>query len=188
MRGPYPIDVFAAARLVAPYMMSVVSSGVGIKDTTEGHINVIRPEKLVINAKDEYYMRIAESVAQGSTCRRRAVGAVAIDAHGRIVATGYNGVVRKDQHCTEVPCGYEHNAKGFCMAIHAEANMLMHAHDTFTISTVYTTCAPCIHCAKLVANTPCKRVVYRQDYTPDSLLFLTNRGVECVKLNEGDDG
>ena len=138
----------------------------------------------MISPKDEYLMTIADSVAQGSTCRRRAVGVIAIDEHGRIVATGYNGVVRGDVHCIETPCGYEDNPKGFCMAIHAEANMLMHARDTFTIATIYSTCAPCIHCAKLIANTPCKRVVYRQEYTPDSIRFMENRGIKCEQIRE----
>ena len=164
---------------LADVMMLEANNGVAIIGITVD---------LMASAKDEYYMRIAESVALGSTCRRRAVGAIAIDIHGRIVATGYNGVVRKDRHCTEIPCGYEYNAKGFCMAIHAEANMLMHARDTFTINIMYCTCAPCIHCAKLIANTPCKKVVYRDSYTPDSLLFLEQRGIVCEQLKGGDDG
>jgi hypothetical protein len=42
--------------------------------------------------RDEYYLREAELVASRSTCIRRSVGCVLVDAHGRELAKGYNGV------------------------------------------------------------------------------------------------
>jgi dCMP deaminase len=36
------------------------------------------------------------------------------------------------------------------------------------IETIYITTSPCITCAKLIANTSCKEVIYSEEYTDTS--------------------
>lgn len=48
-----------------------------------------------------YFMRMARLVATRSTCLRRAVGCVLVDARGHVLSTGYNGVAAGEQHCND---------------------------------------------------------------------------------------
>src|SRR4030042_3172472 len=52
---------------------------------------------------DDYFMSIAQLVAQRSTCLRRQVGAVLVK-NKRILATGYNGAPSGIIHCSEKGC------------------------------------------------------------------------------------
>ncbi len=52
-------------------------------------------------SRDGYYMALARVVATRSTCIRRAVGCVLVDAVGRVLSTGYNGRSREEPHCNE---------------------------------------------------------------------------------------
>lgn len=83
--------------------------------------------------KINYYLNIAESVLERSTCNRRLFGAVIVK-NDEIVSTGYNGSPRGRRNC---------NDKGFCLreklgvvrgqryelccAVHAEANAIISA-------------------------------------------------------------
>jgi dCMP deaminase len=46
-------------------------------------------------------MQLALITAQRTTCKRRAVGAVLLNARGHVLATGYNGVAAGQPHCNE---------------------------------------------------------------------------------------
>lgn len=48
---------------------------------------------------EEAAMETARAWAKRSTCLRRAVGCVLLDARGRVLATGYNGVASGLPHC-----------------------------------------------------------------------------------------
>ena len=48
-------------------------------------------------SKDMYYLKIAESVLERSTCLRRRYGAVIVN-NDEIVSTGYNGAPRGEQN------------------------------------------------------------------------------------------
>lgn len=50
---------------------------------------------------DAYFLALAALVATRSTCLRRAVGCVLVDARGHVLATGYNGVAPKHPHCND---------------------------------------------------------------------------------------
>lgn len=119
-------------------------------------------------SKNQYFLKIARLVSTRSTCPRRMVGCLIINKHGHIKATGYNGVPKNFTHCTEEPCGGENkkSSKGlnFCMATHAEQNALLQCDNIMDIGTIYVTTSPCISCAKLIANTSCKKVVYSDEY------------------------
>lgn len=148
-------------------------------DTT--HTKPVRP------TIDEYYMNLAGGVASRSTCVRRQVGCLITDADGRLLASGYNGVPRGIEHCTDVPCEGASDEAGNtsrCLAIHAEDNALMQAGDRLNQAwTLYSTTLPCFQCAKKILNTGITRVVYRDEYADQRAVDLFIRGqVKLVKL------
>lgn len=53
-------------------------------------------------SRDNWAMTLAVVTAKRSTCCRRAVGAVLLDASGHVIATGYNGVAAGQPHCNEL--------------------------------------------------------------------------------------
>ena len=116
---------------------------------------------------DEYYTAMLRLVAARSTCVRRAVGAIIVDAKGRVLSTGYNGVPSGFPHCIEFPCAGANDAKGDtsrCMAVHAEMNAILQCSRLEHAATIYVSCTPCFTCAKLIANTCVKRVVVLEEY------------------------
>jgi dCMP deaminase len=126
--------------------------------------------------KDDYFLHIAKLVSMRATCVRRQVGCVIVDEHNHILATGYNGVPMNYRHCTDVKCAGADMPSGTglnaCMATHAEQNALLQCKNIFEINTIYCTTSPCPTCAKLIANTSCKRVVYSEMYSDTSNLKL----------------
>ena len=151
--------------------------------------------------RDEYFMSLAYLAAERSTCTRRKVGAVIVKDN-RVIATGYNGVPSGMPHCDRmgclredlgVPSGERHE---LCLGIHAEQNALLQA-ARFGIavdgSTMYITTRPCSVCARMIANSGIKRVVY-SEYYPDELsdfiLRMCNIKVDVLEMkdHEGSDG
>ena len=51
--------------------------------------------------KDNYYLDIAETVAERSTCLRRKFGAIIVK-NDVIISTGYNGAPRGRKNCTDM--------------------------------------------------------------------------------------
>lgn len=145
---------------------------------------------------DSWALALAFLVAQRSTCLRRAVGCVLVNAKGHVLATGYNGVVRGAHHCNEesvvsgiypFACPGAHAASGTaleaCDAVHAEANALLQCRDVDQIEACYATVSPCVHCVKLLLNTSCRRVVFKEPYPHEhagELWCQANR--EWIKL------
>jgi dCMP deaminase len=127
---------------------------------------------MIRDFKNQYFLKIAKLVASRSTCPRRSVGCVITNKYGHIKASGYNGVPRNFQHCIDKPCGGENSSSGqglnSCMATHAEQNALLQCDNVMDIETIYTTTSPCITCAKLIANTSCKEVIYSEEYVDAS--------------------
>jgi dCMP deaminase len=101
-------------------------------------------------------------MAQRATCAKLKVGCVLVDSKQRIIGSGYNGVARGEQHCTDLPCIGAYAPKGadLCEAIHAETNALLTCKDADNIDTCYTTHAPCMRCTKTLLNTGCKHIVF----------------------------
>ena len=134
---------------------------------------------------DTYFLRMAQLVATRSTCVRRAVGCVLVNARNHVVATGYNGVPAGMPHCNHekvylpgpgkppeiinphacsgaaAPSGQQLDA---CMSVHGEQNALLQCGNVYEIDTCYVTHSPCIHCTKLLLNTSCRRIVYIHEY------------------------
>ena len=75
--------------------------------------------------KENYYLDIAETVLERSTCLRRRYGAIIVQ-HDEIVSTGYNGAPRGRKNCMDlgycarealnVPYGHLY---GLCRSVHA---------------------------------------------------------------------
>ncbi len=115
---------------------------------------------------DEYFLNIAFSVAERSTCDRAHVGAVIVRDR-RILTTGYNGAPAGLPHCDDV--GHL-LVDGHCVrTLHAEQNAIIQAarHGVNTPnSIIYVTHQPCLNCAKMIINAGIQRVVYAGNY-PD---------------------
>jgi dCMP deaminase len=121
---------------------------------------------------DDYFMSMADHVSARSTCVRRKVGAVAINARHRVLGTGYNGSPSGMDHCTPTTCiralnkipSGEHPE--LCRAIHAEANIVLQLGEQLAGGTLYCTTQPCISCIKLLMGCGIARVVWKNPY-PD---------------------
>jgi len=114
---------------------------------------------------DEIMIDVARYLALRATCAKLAVGCVLTDKHGRIIGSGYNGVPRGLAHCIDTPCAGYGAPKGadLCQAVHAEQNALLTCRDPEQIITCYTTHAPCLRCTKMLLNTSCKAIIYRDN-------------------------
>ena len=140
---------------------------------------------------DLYFLKMATLVSTRSTCLRRTVGCVLVNARGHVLATGYNGVAAGLPHCNERidrsstvngtinvmlgadneypnACRGAHEPSGQnlngCDAIHAEQNALLQCRDAWAISTAYVTVSPCLVCTKLLMNTACQRIAFLEEY------------------------
>ncbi|MGW8177316.1 MAG: deoxycytidylate deaminase [bacterium] len=140
--------------------------------------------------RDEYYMRVALSVALRATCDRRHVGAVIV-CDDNILSTGFNGAPRGLPSCDEV--GHL-LIDGHCVrTIHAEANALLAAGSNLLraaaaraevhiceaqfigeivnlkkVVTLYTTTYPCMWCMKQAIQCGVGRIVYGEEYTDET--------------------
>lgn len=140
---------------------------------------------------DEWGIGVAILTAQRSTCLRRAVGCMLLDADGFILSTGVNGVPSGMSHCNELggvtslrsvgfgektltnhelphacPAAFAESGTNLdgCRAIHAEQNALLRCGDPRMVHTCYCTASPCMTCVKLLLNTSCQRIVFVEEY------------------------
>ena len=126
---------------------------------------------------DETWLSVAAAVARRSWCVNSKVGAVIVDASGRVDSTGYNGPpagLQVEGECSNwCPRASRGEGSGTasysaCAAVHAEANALLHADATVIKGgTIYITRAPCKDCAKLIANSGLAVVVASFDESDD---------------------
>ncbi len=130
--------------------------------------------------KTNYYLDIAETVAERSTCLRRCFGAILVK-NDEIIATGYNGAPRGRKNCSDlgsclreklgVPKGQRYE---LCRSVHAEANCIISAPRTDMLgSTLYLAChdaatgklygdvEPCSMCKRQIINAGIEFVVIR---------------------------
>ena len=133
-------------------------------------------------SKTNYYLDIAETVSQRSTCLRRRFGAIIVK-NDVIVSTGYNGAPRGRQNCNDIgvcmrdklgiPRGERYE---LCRSIHAEANAIISAsREQMLGSTLYLCCTDphsgevvggmncCMMCKRQVINAGISRVVIRNN-------------------------
>ncbi len=127
-------------------------------------------------SKEEMYMRIAEAMAERSTCKRLQVGTVITDDKmWSIISMGYNG------NYAGGPNGCDQEEVGNCGCLHSEMNALI--KPGVGGHTVFITHSPCKMCAKAIVNAGLKKLYYRLDYRKDDGIRLLKKvGVEVVKL------
>jgi dCMP deaminase len=142
------------------------------------------------DTRDEYYLKMLKLVAGRSTCGRRSVGAIITDCNGHVLSTGYNGVPSGVAHCIDIPCKGRNDPAGDssrCLAVHAETNALLQCTQLEHAWTMYASCTPCFTCAKLICNTPIKRIVCQEAYADATGLWLfEQRGIHLIVAKVAD--
>ena len=118
--------------------------------------------------RDQTMLKLAQVIGERSTCARRKVGAVLVDSYGRVLSMGHNGVPKDLPHCTEFPCEGAGLKSGtgldLCLAVHAEVNALMFCPDVMKVHALYVTVSPCVNCIKIILNSSCRKIVFRDEY------------------------
>lgn len=130
--------------------------------------------------KENYYLDIAQTVWERSTCMRRNYGAIIV-LNDEILSTGYNGAPRGRKNCIDIgrctrdemniPSGERYE---LCRSVHAEANAIISAARRDVIGgTLYlagrnaktgetlTDTTSCSMCRRLILNAGIARVVCR---------------------------
>ena len=133
-----------------------------------------RPDKV------NYYLDIAQTVAQRSTCLRRAFGAIIVK-NDIIISTGYNGAPRGRKNCVDMNfCMRDHlgiprgERYEMCRSVHAEANAIIAAaRERMLGSTLYMVCvnpqngelysgtSSCMMCKRQIINAGIETVIVR---------------------------
>jgi len=120
---------------------------------------------------DEFFMRIALTAANRTSCLLVKAASVFVDDDHRIISIGYNGPSAGDYHGTEVGCAKIHGDPitgeiRRCRGVHSEVNGIINAFDTRRLkgSTLYITQFPCYDCMKVLNNVGIKRIVYFKEY------------------------
>ncbi len=130
--------------------------------------------------KTNYYLDIAQTVLERSTCIRRKYGAIIVK-NDIIVSTGYNGAPRGRVNCSDlgyclrdklgIPRGERYE---MCRSIHAEANAIISAsHSDMLNSVLYLagvdaktgdiiadSCS-CQMCKRMIINAGISKVIVR---------------------------
>ena len=132
--------------------------------------------------KENYYLDIAETVMERSTCLRRHYGALIVH-NDEIIATGYNGAPRGRENCIDlghclrermnIPSGERYE---LCRSVHAEMNAIISAARSACLGgTLFLAgkeastgeyvknIMPCSMCRRLIINAGLKKVVMRTD-------------------------
>jgi dCMP deaminase len=150
---------------------------------------------------DEHFMLIATVVAMRGTCpprtpnSPRGVGCV-LARDGVEVASGYNGAIRKEPHCSDAHVGHDlvkhYKSDGsyseHCeRVLHAEENAVtMAARFGRAVdgATCYTTVFPCWRCYRQLANAGVVRIVFAMDYKPDMRVWESAKrlGIQLERL------
>ncbi len=82
---------------------------------------------------DEYFMKIAETVAEKSKDPSSKMGCVIVDPRKRVVSLGYNGMI---QGADETKMTLSERPMKYYFAIHSEMNALIIAHHDISVCTL----------------------------------------------------
>jgi dCMP deaminase len=145
---------------------------------------------------DSYFMRIAQLVAERSTCTRAKIGAVVVKERN-IIATGYNGSPSGMPHCLDAGCLIyktttpDGTVEDNCFrTIHAEVNAIAQAAKNGTSidgASIYITASPCIHCLKVIINVGMRTIYYAKPYKIQTIAeMLENSGTELIEVGVSD--
>ena len=134
--------------------------------------------------KENYYLDIAGTVLERSTCLRKCYGAIIVQ-HDEIVSSGYNGAPRGRKNCMDlgyctreamnIPSGQRYE---LCRSVHAEANAIISAPRREVLgATLYMVCkdpetgalipgsTSCSMCRRLIINAGISQVIIRDTPT-----------------------
>ena len=134
--------------------------------------------------KVNYYLDLAEAVAQRGTCLRRLYGAVIVK-DDEVISTGYVGAPRGRANCSDigecvrmkmgVPRGERYE---LCRSVHAEANAIISASRRDMVGgTIYlvgrdartgellSDATSCMMCRRMVINAGLEKIVIRRTET-----------------------
>ena len=137
-----------------------------------------------------YYLDIAASVSERSTCLRRHYGCVIVK-NDEIISTGYNGAPRGRKNCDDLGFCYREQMdipRGeryeLCRSVHAEQNAIISASrnelidaDLYMVGINAKTgeiepkATSCMMCKRVVINSGIKRVIVRE---PDNKYTIYN--------------
>lgn len=162
------------------------------KDSIEECLYTIRRALIVRKDWQSYFMDLAFTVRERSTCARRQVGAVLVKEKN-IISTGYNGSPTGMENCM-----YMDNCirakKGinsgelpdYTFASHAEANAIAQAAKS-GVSTagaeIFITNFPCSTCLKLIKQAGVSKVYFRDDYDDNfSKIIAKEMKIEIVRI------
>ena len=141
--------------------------------------------------KENYYLDIAQTVLERSTCLRRQYGAIAVK-NDEIVSTGYNGAPRGRKNCMDlgyctreamnIPSGERYE---LCRSVHAEMNAIISASRRDLLgATMYLAgrdsatgqllehATSCTMCRRMIINAGIERVVIRNTDTAYSVVHV----------------
>lgn len=106
---------------------------------------------------DNYFMNIAEAVAQRSKDPSTQVGCVIVRSGNKPVSFGYNGFIAG---CDEQQMSYERPLK-YMLMVHAEMNALIFAQRSLEGCKAYVTNAPCENCLKHLLQAGVREIIYK---------------------------
>lgn len=129
--------------------------------------------------KENYYLDIAQTVSERSTCLRKRYGAIIVK-NDSIISTGYNGAPRGRKNCCDIGCYREQlgiprgERYELCRSVHSEANAIIAAsRENMLGSTLYMCCTDpadgsvvagtnsCLMCKRLILNAGITQVCIR---------------------------
>lgn len=133
-------------------------------------------------SKEDWYMKIAQIVAQRSTCLRAIAGAIIVK-NDAIISTGYSGSPRGEPNCCDLGI-CERDRLGIspgeryeiCRSIHAEANAIINAARN-GISVIDADIyiyferldgqkikhgEPCLMCSRMIKNAGIKKYILKE--------------------------
>ena len=148
-------------------------------------------------SKENYYLDIAETVLERSTCLRRWYGAIIVQ-DDEIISTGYNGAPRGRENCGDlgyctreamnIPSGQRYE---LCRSVHAEANAIISASRREVLgATLYMACkdpktgalipgsTSCSMCRRLIINAGIARLVIRDTPTEYRVVDVRKEWIE----------
>lgn len=131
-------------------------------------------------SKENYYLDIAQTVAERSTCLRKCYGAIIVK-NDVILSTGYNGAPRGRKNCCDIgecmrdklniPRGERYE---LCRSVHSEQNAIIAAsREQMLGATLYMACidpsdgslvpgtSSCMMCKRVILNAGISKVVIR---------------------------
>lgn len=137
-----------------------------MKDNNPNYFKV----KSVLNW-DEYFMLQAMLASFKSKDPATKVGSVFVDEKNHQITMGYNGFVAGIDE-EQLPWGKDKNYsledQKYGYVVHSEANAILHSTRSLKNSRCYVTLFPCNECAKLLASSGVKEVIYLSDKHKDT--------------------